>query len=473
MKTTRIGWRLARLSLLLMTAGTVSAERVPDKFIPTAALKYGTASTTRIKADELAKFDLLMVSEFHDRVWAEGDLSSWQALKRRNPDMVVLVYQSGPILYNTAPWGRYGDWDWMLANHGPDQPLPQRWISRGEKSGKTLAGIAYPGTRVMNLANTDWLQYYWQSVHKHWWGSGRNVGADGVFADNWHYTLPYQGRYTIADTKTPDRPEEYLANGEYDQARCTELLAASINAVVAGFNSTPERPLLCPNFGYMEKHPEWWEALDSSAHPPFAAMQEAGLVQRYGGGLRSFQWDTKVETMRRMKNVAVVMACHGDGLAGQGLERLDAVDTKGNLGPGATGWDGLWFALTSFLMALNEEKTNGYLLFTLWNYADPYWLDEFDPTFLHLGRPLGDYQVRDGVAFREYEDGWVVANKTYGQNRTNLAVPGGGQARVISHACLKNPEAAPLVSSFDLPYYRGVVLLKPGRQLGNSDNPRG
>ena len=62
--------------------------------------------------------------------------------------------------------------------------------------------------------------------------------------------------------------------------------------------------------------------------------------------------------------------------------------------------------MTSFLMVLNEEKTNGYFLFTVWHYNQPHWLDEFDPAYIHLGVPLGDYVVRDGVAFREYEDGW-------------------------------------------------------------------
>ena len=99
--------------------------------------------------------------------------------------------------------------------------------------------------------------------------------------------------------------------------------------------------------------------------------------------------------------------------------------------------------MTSFLMALNEQKTNGCFGFTIWGYGENYWLDEYDPVFLHLGKPVGDYYIPTSgsakdVAFREYEDGWVVVNKAQSAAKTNVPVPS-GKAHVVTHSNLKNP----------------------------------
>jgi hypothetical protein len=45
-----------------------------------------------------------------------------------------------------------------------------------------------------------------------------------------------------------------------------------------------------------------------------------------------------------------------------------------------------------------------------------------------------------------------------------------GQARVVDHDSLEQPDTRPLIKQFDLGARRGIVLLKPGKAIGNSDN---
>ncbi len=91
-----------------------------------------------------------------------------------------------------------------------------------------------------------------------------------------------------------------------------------------------------------------------------------------------------------------------------------------------------------------------------------------DPQYLHLGKALGPFMKRGQVHFREFEDGWVAVNGS-DKEALKLTVPN-GSARVLNHRNFKNWQQAPLVTSFDLPSHRGVVLLREGRQAGNADN---
>jgi hypothetical protein len=151
----------------------------------------------------------------------------------------------------------------------------------------------------------------------------------------------------------------------------------------------------------------------------------------------------------------------------QGLARMDGRDAAGN-----RAGDVLWYAMTSFLQGINPERSNGLMNFTVWGYSEFYWLREFDPRYLHLGHPRTESQRtegRQGHAYvREFDDGWAVVNPT-AEPATGMSVPD-AEARVVDHETLEQPESQPLVRQFDLPPHRGIVLLKPGHALGDSDN---
>jgi hypothetical protein len=146
---------------------------------------------------------------------------------------------------------------------------------------------------------------------------------------------------------------------------------------------------------------------------------------------------------------------------------MDAQDASGN-----RAWDVLWYALTSFLQGYDDLRQNAYMNFTVWGYSRFYWLDEFDPQYLHLGKAVGEMQRVTGtvghVYLREFEDGWVAVNPTR-QDASGILAPR-GKARVLTHDTFKTFDQVPQVEKFDLPRHRGVVLLKPGHHAGNADN---
>jgi len=155
---------------------------------------------------------------------------------------------------------------------------------------------------------------------------------------------------------------------------------------------------------------------------------------------------------------------HGGFFAGSGLAAMEGADANG-----MTGWDALWFSLTSFLLGFDDVTRNGFLSFTVWKTGEYHYFDEFDPRYLHLGKAKGPCEKRGACYYREFDDGWVVVNPT-GEAASNVSVPQ-AQARVVTHANFRDCSRTPLVARFDLPAHRGVVLLSEGRQAGNADNP--
>src|SRR3954452_23629137 len=97
------------------------------------------------------------------------------------------------------------------------------------------------------------------------------------------------------------------------------------------------------------------------------------------------QWLQQVATLRGLQHVRALMNIHGNVISdAQDLTRMDARDANGN-----RAWDVLWYALTSFLQGFDDVRQNAYLNFTVWGYSRFFWLKEFDPRFLHLGKARG------------------------------------------------------------------------------------
>jgi len=454
------------------------SERVArDKFIPTFAIKYGGTDGWPAAA-EAARFDLLVVSSSigHARVHRSTAGNAWQTLKRLNPHLKVFLYKNGPALYNVAPWGEIGrGWQWIKTEHGPGSA--DRWIAVGVKYGGPLQGRPYPNERLMNLGNRNWQRYWAEEVYKKYWQADPSPGegADGLFADNCGYRMPWQGRWHLeGHPEEPDRPTDYTRGGEHQPELYKQHIRRFHRWIVPWLAQRGKRIVL--NFGNMVRAPEDWLELDGQPEPVFAAMEEGAFVHPWGklGREGNFvfwperQWLSQVQTMRRLRHVRALMNVHGPvGSDTDGIRRMDACDASGH-----RAWDVLWYALASFLMGYDDVRQNAYMNFTVWGYSRFYWLDEFDPKYLHLGRAVGEMQKvagREGYAYvRQFEDGWVAVNPTQ-QDARAVPVPR-GQARVLDHDTFRSPERQPLVRTFDLPSRRGIVLLKPGRLIGNGDN---
>lgn len=470
---------LFTIALFCGTCIAFSQEQ-SGKFIPTYYIKYGSRPGAEHSAEYSSRFDLIIAS-YNFNPWAEKGLNSWRALRSYNPKIIMAVYQMGPsecesFIKNNRGLG--AGWEWIKANHGANAG-PERWTGSGHKY-SYLTNSFYPSERLMNIGNPGWQKYWIEKTYEDRYviKLSSYEGADAIFSDNTEFNVVWQNSWY--DENNPgkaefkDYPLDYAsADGIYDNTKWHKDMKAFINQAVPFLASKPNPVKLILNFGHMGNHPEYWIELDTMKNRPYAAMEEGAFINPWSNTFDIDDWKTKINVMENLKNIAALMNHRGEVTTGQGMGKMDIVMTEGNMGP-ATGWDALWFSMTSFLMALNENKLNGFFGFTVWGYAENYFLDEYDPTNLHLGKPLGDYYISTSgaskdVAFREYEDGWVVTNVPHTNHKINIPVPF-GKAWVVTHKNLKNPSSDPLVTKFDIGKNRGLILLKEGKKIGNQDN---
>ncbi len=470
MRLTALSWLVLGVVAASSTFAAGPARIAPEKFIPTYAIKYGPFNRGVRPAEETAKFDLLIVSRsrWAAKAWARNGKNSWRALKTLNPDMVILMYVQGPTRYNTAKWSNLGaGWEWIEQNHG--KGAKDRWVDLGVKYGDYLMNPYYPNERAMIPGNPRWRQWWREAIYSDLWGGRKGIdvdGIDGLFCDTTSYHLR-QKWVRVGHPDQEDYRAAYWRNGQYRDEEFHRDLDAFWNETVPWL---AERGIIiAPNVCYLAAHPEYWRRLDSLEHPPWAAMEEGGFVCPYGGAsFNTWNWKKVVDGIRAMKNVIVLVNNHGELQTDVGgLARMGVAGPSKSHKDQMTGWDAMWFAMTSFLMAFDDVRRNAVMNFTVWGYAEYHWFDEFDPRYIHLGRAQGDYFKAADVYMREFDDGWVVVNP--GFKPAVVQVPE-GRARVINHDNFKQPEAAPLVKQFNLPAHRGVILLREGRRLGNADN---
>ncbi len=452
-----------------------AADIAPGKFIPSAVVVYGgynKCTTAQAKTDRvnLAKFDLLSTDASFQTCWSSDGLNSWKSLKAINPHLKIVLYRIGPGEYNTSKWGVLGDgWSWIQQNHGDS--APDRWTAKGITYGTYLQSTEFSNEMLMQLGNANWQAYWYEQSYADWWGgqqvlpNGKHVdaaGADGIFSDNTGYYIPYCGRRLVKlGTKLVDNPVGYYANGSCLANKWKADLNAFFDRAVPWLDS--KGLMLVANFGWVENAPQ----LEAIEHPPFAVMDECSFSCPWGSFQTETNWKRKVDAMLSLKRVRAWihngLKLHARTTA-TGTARMDVASASG-----ATGWDALWFDLCSFLMGYDDVRGNAYFSYIPGGYDQVLWFDELDPRYLHLGRALGSYARVQGVYLREFEDGWAVANPT-ATNATGVAVPR-GRARVVCHANLAQADTAALVTAFDLPAHRGVILLKQGHRVGNGDNP--
>lgn len=447
----------------------------PGKFIPTFAVKYGNANGWPALEDA-ARFDLIVSGSGASRLKAHPTIpgSTWQVLKHLKPRLPILLYVIGPAEYNIADWGRLGDgWDWIKTHHGIGSQ--DRWTALGATYGTYLQAKPYAGERMMLPGNPAWQQYWLDSVYAKFWGDPAKPTAiaDGIFSDNTRYSMIWQGEWLReGHPDSPDVSAEYYAQGKPDLAQYHRDMTSFFRRDFPWWTARGKK--LALNFGGMARESATWMELDNEPSAPFVAMEEGAFITPWSARKNVFvfypekDWLTQVETMRKLKHVRPLMNVHGPVVSEeQDITRMNASD-----GDGVRAWDALWFALTSFLQGYDDVRQNAYLNFTLWGYTKFYLLPEFMPERLHLGRARGEYKKVEGktghVYMREFDDGWAVVNPA-DKPAAGIDVPS-GEARVVDHDTLTEPDTRPLVKRFSLPARRGVILLKAGHAIGNSDN---
>lgn len=469
-KTTIVAAQDEQANSVSGAIAAVPSEFAPGKFIPSFAICYSNAKNAR-SAEETARFDMLVssASKRAANVWGRNGQNSWQTLKALNPAMVAVVYVMGPGEYNTADWGQMGEgWDWLKAQHGKD--AADRWIALGQKSGGYLQSVPYPKERLMELGNTNWHRYWCDKVYEDLWQGCKGIdcqGADGIFSDNTSFQIAWAGQWRMeSQPDQADVPTTFFTDGKWRHDLWQAGFFKFLNDAVPRFSGKGLK--LVTNTGHMGRNPEVWRQLDALPNPPFAAMEEGGFVCPWGGDQKSFKfwdWERKLAPFNQLRHMKVLMCNHAGPFAGEGLAAMDSPDANG-----MTGWDALWFSLTSFLLGFDDVSRNGAMNFTIWGYSEYHWFDEFDPRHLHLGKAEGPFVKQGAIHFREFEDGWVAVNGE-AKDAVEIKVPA-GSVRVLNHGNFKTWQDAPLVTSFDLPAHRGVVLLREGKLAGDADNQR-
>ena len=468
------------LALIILFTGIYAgiAQKQDEKFFRTYYIKYGSKPAVDHKAEYSAQYDLIIASSSFYNMWAEGGLNSWQTLKKYNPDIIISLYQMGPSEFDVDAGLLGNSWDWIKANHGTASGA-DRWTATGHKY-PYLANSNYPEERLMYIKNPEWQKYWTEKTY-----DDRYVKrlpdfreSDAIFSDNTNFIVAWPNAWydenNIGKEEFKDHPKDYAtADGVYDNATWKDDMKSLLSSSVKILSKKPVRVKMILNFGYMGRHPEYWIELDSMKNTVYAAMEEGAFTNPWNKTYTISDWETKIKIMKDLKNIIALMNNTGRITTGEGMGKMDVLMSDGNMGP-ATGWDALWFSMTSFLMALNEDKTNGIFGFTIWGYGENYYLDEYNPENLHLGKAVADYYIpvsgpSKDVAFREYEDGWVVTSKPHTGAKKAVPVPK-GQAYVVTHSNLKDPLSGGLVKTFDIGDNRGLILLKKGKKIGNQDN---
>jgi hypothetical protein len=464
--------------------GTSPSPSPPPRtgaFVPAGAVLYGSIAQNTGRpgncypVEEAARFALLDLSMHLARRtsrWCGSPDRPLQAIRALNPDSWVLLYRMAPAELNWVGSARFPVsggpyYQELRQSHGIGSQDP--WFAPGERTGDYLVSRWYPQYMAMDLGNPSWRRYWTEQGWQDMWGPNPVVdarGASGIFVDGAVIGPPYSGApycpLSSWDTQnfrcldsTPDYPATYRAGGTWNTQLWRQHMLDFVREAVAWHAARGLKMM----FNVWKLSPDYATFMNQvGGH----VMEEAGFVDFGRFPPTTSYWLSRLNNLRSATGFSILstnnLSGSGDphpACRDHGTECMDTI-----IWNGMRAWDVLWFAMTSFLLGYDPQRQNGFFHFTMWGYRDTYWLDEYDPRYLHLGRPLGEAQQLSGGAWiREFEDGWVATNPT--GSPVEVTVPR-GQARVLGHDNFKNPASAPAVDRFTLQPYRGVVLLRAG-----------
>ena len=102
-----------------------------------------------------------------------------------------------------------------------------------------------------------------------------------------------------------------------------------------------------------------WLALDASANPPDAVMEEGAFAVQWGSSATQFfpeaVWKRQLDTMAAIQHSKVTMLSH--------TQLAPGASGTDNWGKPVTFWQTLWYAMGSFLLGKNDVLNNDYFMF--------------------------------------------------------------------------------------------------------------
>jgi hypothetical protein len=477
-KPVTVALRTAAFALLLAASGlpiqAIGAATGSTKFIPTFLVYYGAGPMLAASdAQRLAKFDLLDFDRFR---YAQIAPSTWSAIKSINPNVQIYLYELGPEdsnFHDAMPQffrNDIGRYDISLGHSmgSLNGDHPELFLT--DSFGNRLYSTAYSNPAVnqyvylMDFGSTAYRSYWLEAVkadivNQPW-------VADGIFADNC-IALHHPGFGTYSST--PASPNPGAIPAAYpDNTAWSGAMNSFASAITAGLqgNATPQK-LWC-NRGETRtlEGSNAWAALDASASPPDAVLEEGAFALMWGPANWAVQfpqeseWKLQVDTLGGMWNSKVAALSHTK-LA----EPPASSDNCGtdNWGKPVCYWQTLWYALGSFLISKNNVLRNSYFMFHGGDsdYSKIIWYDEYDK--IDLGKALGFYgwETTPGgtnVYSKEFEKGYVYVNPTLSDVALlNLPQP----SKQITHNNLGSPpDSIPVVNAISLNGHNAAMLLK-------------
>jgi hypothetical protein len=366
----------ARLALLVLAAGLVGSvvavppadagfPRTEDRIRNWAAENMGRDHThTRAEAIRAAKrFDVIVATKYAYRYHV-------RAMKKANPDLVLLVYLNGTFAQKTQ-----------------GSTFPEDWYSR-DANGDKIRSKAY-GNYLMDPSERGWVRSRIRTCV----GFLRVSRYDGCFVDMLG-TAPLEPGYL---TGSPINP----ATGEPWTPRrwlwATGALGASVRSVVAP----------APVVG---------NGLRSGSYYFSSSQPSRRLLRKLDGGAAE-SWmrtawqsvDVWPTTSSWRRNVDMLVNAGARGKTVLTLTELWATATDAQRAQ----WHR--FALGSFLLG---DDGHSYFSFSGSRTADP--TKAMALWRIELGTPRGDYFKRSGVFRRRFTRGKVVVNPTTDTYRVRL-----------------------------------------------------
>ncbi len=371
-KPLTVALRTAACALLLCAALPLQVAATATgsaKFIPTF-LVYYNGGPTLVTADAplLAKFDLLDMERHR---YYEMSPNTWAAIKAINPNVQIYLYEMG----SEAP--SYLDSTPQVFLNG----LGRYNISRGHPMGSLngdhpeLFLLDSLGNRIYNVpyanpaANQYWyLMDFGTAAYQSYWLTAVQADivnqpwvADGVFADN--CTALNFGPYTAVPAKYPNTATWNVAMNSF------------ASAITAGMHGFGQKSWCNRGATTMLEGSAAWRALDASANPPDALMEEGAFAVEWGYAAVQFYaesgWKRQVDTMGAIRKSKVAMMSHTQLTEGQA--------GTDNWGKAVTFWQTLWYSLGSFLLSKNDDLGNAYFMFHgSGGYNKIWWFDEYD-----------------------------------------------------------------------------------------------
>jgi hypothetical protein len=431
-------------SFIFVCACLFSAFAFPEdsfagKFTQTFLVRYGGTSLNA--GDELlmAKFDLIAVHRYH---YDDINGNSWAAVKAIDPSTQIYLYQTTLPRDNSD-----GTSILYLDNLG-------RWnVSRGHSMGNLntdnadLFLLDSNSNRIYNPANPHAWRMDPGSAYQDYFLEGtihdlvgQNWTADGVITD----------MTTVIRVNMNAMPVKYPTDEAWSIA-----MHDFINAITIGLHNQNQK-VWCNRTGAKTQFAyDAFVALDNSANPPDAVLDEGVFAVRYGPGDVQFfnegNWKWQIDIMSQIRNSKVAFQSHSDLNPGQ--------SGTDNYGKPVTFWDVLWYAMGSYHIGKNTVDDNSYFGFSE-SYNRVTWYDEVD--HIDLGNAMGKYKVTNyngtNIYWREFEKGYVYVNPT-NTDVSSISLP--ETCKQLTHNNFRqDPDTLPNINTINLTAHRAAILLK-------------